>query len=70
MLWKIDDSLFLVNSDYIGSYALIFVSKGENLQKLIPVAFFIYVSHHKNDSWQSFSVFKITFASVNFSVST
>jgi hypothetical protein len=45
---------------------------GENLQKVIGVAIFIYVSHHKNNSWNLFAVLKITvpFASVNFSVST
>jgi len=45
---------------------------GENLQKFIAVVIFIYVSHHKNDSWHLFAVFKtaVSFASVNFSVST
>jgi hypothetical protein len=44
---------------------------GENLKKVIAVAVFIYVSHHKNDSWHLFAVLKITapFATVNFSVS-
>jgi len=69
---KTCDRLFLVYSDHIGSSALIFVSMGENLQKVIGVAIFIYVSHHKNNSWNLFAVFKIIvpFASVNFSVST
>jgi hypothetical protein len=69
---KTYDGLCLVYSDHIGSSALISVSLGENLQKVIAVAIFIYVSHHKNDSWPLFAVFKITvtFGSVNFSVST